>query len=396
MPFLERAAALAAQMVEIRRDLHRHPELSFGEHRTATVVAEQLRALGLGVEVGVGQTGVVAQLENGRGPTVALRADMDALPIQEDPDHDFGSTVAGVMHACGHDAHTAGLLGTAALLVERAGEGALPAGTVRFLFQPSEEATDAEGKSGASRMIDDGAMEGVDSIVGLHVGAHLPLGRVFLNSGSIMAGTSEILIDVHGHSAHGARPHEGVDAIVLAAQGVLAAQQAVSRRIAPVDSGVVTFGVIRGGTAGNIIADHVRLHGTMRYFRDEVRDDLQAAVRGAFAGLDSLGGRAEVLFKPGYPPVVNDLAVTAHVERTAVRILGENAVMRADRIMEGEDFGILARKAPGTFFWLGAGLPEPRQHHHPRFDIDERVLPIGAALLAGMAEDLLKVGSPPP
>ena len=376
-------------MVALRRDLHRHPELSFQEHRTAELVAERLGSLGLVVLTGVGRTGVVGDLENGVGPTVALRADMDALPIQEAADHDYGSTVAGVMHACGHDAHTAGLLGAATLLSERARDGRLPPGTVRFLFQPSEEATDAEGKSGATRMIEDDAMEGVDAIVGLHVGAHLPLGKVFLNSGSVMAGSGEIQVDVHGHSAHGARPHEGVDAVLLAAHGVIASQQAVSRRIAPGDSGVVTFGEIRGGTASNIIADHVRLRGTLRYFSEEVEAQLRDAIRAAFATVDALGGSAKVTFVPGYPPVVNDPAVTAQVAGAAARLLGEGALVKAARAMEAEDFGILSRQAPGAFFWLGAALPDARQHHHPRFDIDEAVLPIGAALLAAAAEDLL-------
>ncbi len=377
-------------MVQVRRDLHRHPELSFQEHRTGQVVSESLRTLGLDARTGVGVTGVVADLENGPGPCVALRADMDALPILEEPDHDFGSTVAGVMHACGHDAHMAGLLGVAELLTARRDEGALPGGRVRFLFQPSEETTDAEGKSGATRMVEDGAMEGVDAVVGLRVGAHMPLGRVFVNAGPFMAGAAEVHVDVRGRAAHGARPQDGVDAILLAAQGLVAAQQAVSRRIAPSDAGVVTFGEIGGGTAGNIVADHVRLRGTYRYFEADVRDRLQGAIRSAFATAEAFGGSANVVFEAGYPPVVNDPDVTARVADTAIRLLGEDAVEWTPPMMEAEDFGILAREAPGTFFWLGAALEEPRRHHSPRFDIDERALPIGAALLAAIAEDLLE------
>jgi amidohydrolase len=390
MDLLEQARALQPELIALRRDFHRHPELSFQEHRTASVVADRLAALHLVVRTGVGRTGVVGELRNGSGPTVALRADMDALPIQEDPDHDFGSTEAGVMHACGHDAHTAGLLGAATLLVGAARGGHLAPGAVRFLFQPSEETVDSEGKSGATRMIEDGAMDDVDAIVGLHVGAHLPVGKVFLADGTIMAGGEEIVVDVHGRSAHGARPHEGVDAVLLASQGVLAAQQAVSRRIAPGDAGVITFGTVRGGTAANIIADHVRLTGTLRYFVEEVREELRAAVRAAFATAEALGGSARVTFRPGFPPVVNHAHVAARVGAAASGILGPDAVLPGSRIMEAEDFGILSREAPGAFFWLGAGLPDLRQHHHPRFDIDERALYVGAATLAASAQALLE------
>ena len=380
-------------MVAVRRDLHRHPELSFREKRTAGLVAERLQGLGLKVRTEVGITGVVGDLRTGDGPTIALRADMDALPVQEEPDHEFGSTVAGVMHACGHDAHTSGLLGAARILADAAGSGELPPGSVRFLFQPSEETVDAEGKSGATRMIDDGAMAGVDAVVGLHVGAHLPLGLVCVAPGTVMAGGEEIEVRVRGHAAHGARPHEGIDALLLASQGLLASQQAVSRWIAPGDAGVVTFGRIEGGTAPNIIADNVRIRGTLRYFREEVRDRLRDAVRSAFATADALGGSAQVTFRPGYPPVVNDPEVTEAVRRAAGGVVGADSVLRADRILEAEDFGILARQAPGAFFWLGAALPEPRQHHHPRFDIDESALSLGAATLAAAAVELLE--SPP-
>ena len=233
-------------------------------------------------------------------------------------------------------------------------------------------------------------MAGVDAVVGLHVGAPIPRGKVFLNTGTVMAGGEEIEVVVEGQSAHGARPQDGVDAVVLAAQGVTAAQQAVARGIAPLDAGVVTFGMIQGGTAPNVIADRVQVRGTLRYFRDEVRDALRDGVRASFATADALGGSARVTFKPGYPPVVNDAAVTERVEAVAGRMLGPDQVIRAQPLLEAEDFGILAREAPGAFFWLGAGLPEPRRHHHPRFDIDERVLPIGAALLAGSAVELLE------
>ena len=387
---LASARSLGPEMVALRRDLHRHPELSFQEHRTAEVVAKQLESLGLTVRRNVGKTGLVADIHNGGSRLVALRADMDALPIHEQPDHDYGSTVPGVMHACGHDFHTAGLVGAARVLVAERAAGRLPAGTIRLLFQPSEEGLDDEGKSGATRMIEEGALDGVDAVVGLHVGGHMPTGKLFVADGSVMAGSEEIRIEVKGKSAHAASPEMGVDALVLAAQGVVAVQQAVARAINPMDPGVVTFGTIHGGRANNVLADSVKLHGTLRYFRDEVRDRLARAVTGAFKALEAQGAEVVVQIGPGYLPVVNDALVTAVVERAAVRVMGRDGVHHLDRWMGAEDFAFLARKAPGCFMWLGAALPTPREHHTPGFDVDEAMLPVGAAVLAAAASDLLK------
>lgn len=387
---LDRARSLAPSLVATRRDLHRHPELGFQEFRTAGLVADRLRSLGLTVRTGVGRTGVVADIVGAPGPTVAVRADMDALPIQQAPDAeaDYRSTVDGVMHACGHDAHTAGLLGTAELLVAARDAGELP-GTVRLLFQPCEETVDDEGLSGASRMIDDGALDGVDAVTGLHVGSNLPSGIAFIAPGAIMGGGEELVMDVRGRAAHAAFPHEGVDALVLAAQGVVAAQQAVARRIPPTSAGVVTFGRIEGGQAPNVLADHVQLVGTLRYFDEPVRDALRDAVRASFAGAAAAGGSAELTIRPGYPPVVNDPAATDAVTRGLVEQFGRDRVLPMPPVLASEDFAFLARTVPGVFFWLGAALDEPRQHHHPRFDIDESVLPIGATALARAALSLL-------
>jgi len=389
MDRFQRARDLQGELTELRRDFHRHPELAFQEHRTAAIVAEHLQQLGCDVRSGVGITGVVGELRNGPGPVVALRADMDALPIQEDADHDYRSTVPGVMHACGHDAHMAGLLGAARLLSEDLQESRMPAGTVRFLFQPSEERTDEEGKSGATRMVEDRAMEGVSAVAGLHVGAHLPSGKVFVKDGPIMAGSDDVHIVVRGRSAHAALPHEGVDALVLAAQGILGAQHTVSRRLSPMENGVVTFGTIHGGVASNVVADEVTLTGTVRYFTEEVRVRLHEGVAGAFRGLEAQGGRAQVEIQAGYPPVVNDGVMTVLARGVAREVVGEEDVWEAEPMMGAEDFAIFAREAPGVFLWLGAALPDPREHHHARFDIDETVLPIGSALLSGMAEAML-------
>jgi len=388
---LERARTLAPELVALRRELHRHPELSFQEFRTSARVAEELEAMGLPARTGVGRTGVIAELRGTLpGPTIALRADMDALPIQEATGASYASTVPGVMHACGHDAHTSILLGAARLLVERARETPLQRGRIRFLFQPSEEAMDEEGKSGATRMIEDGAMDGVNAVLGLHVWSHLPAGTVFVREGPVMAGADEIFVEVLGRSSHAARPHEGVDAIVLAAQGILAAQTVVSRGISPFSEGVVSLGTIQGGVANNVLADRVRIHGTLRYFEEEVRTRLQEGVRRAFAVADALGGEARVTIRPGYPPVVNDPKITQWVADEARKLLGAGAVQEAEQVMGAEDFAFLARRAAGSFLHLGAALSDPREHHHPRFDIDEAVLPLGAALLAGGAVRLLE------
>jgi IAA-amino acid hydrolase len=353
------------------------------------VVADALNEMGYRVRTGVGITGVVGELVHGQGPTVALRADMDALPIQEDAEHDYKSTVPGVMHACGHDAHVAGLLGAARLLAQDKEKGELPSGAVRLLFQPSEECTDSEGKSGAMRMVEEGAMEGVDYVAGIHVGAHLPSGKVFVKDGPIMAGSDDFHIVVRGRSAHAAMPHEGLDALVMAAQGILATQQVVSRRISPMENGVLTFGQIQGGVATNVVPDKVTLRGTLRYFLDDVRTRLQDGLRGAFMGLEAQGAKVTVEIQHGYPPVVNDPKVSAVADRVARDVVGATHVWEAEPMMGAEDFAILAGEAPGAFLWVGAACADPREHHHPRFDIDESVLPINAALLAGMARELL-------
>ena len=387
---LQQAHGLAPDLVALRRDLHRHPELSFCETRTAATAVHALDGLGYAIRTGVGRTGVVAELANGAGPTVALRADMDALPIQETGDVEYRSTVPGVMHACGHDAHVSMLVGAARLLAAEKSAGRLPSGTVRLLFQPSEESSDSENKSGARRMVEEGAMENVDAVFGLHIGGHLPAGRCHLRAGPYMAGTDAIRAVVHGQSAHAGRPHEGIDGIVLAAHAVLALQNAVARRISPDAQGVVHIGKIAGGDAENVLAERVELSGTMRYFDPDVRATLRREVERAFAVVDALGGRAELKFRNGYPPVINDAGMTTLAEHALRASLGADAVTDFEPWMGAEDFAILLEHAPGTFFWLGGALERPREHHTPDFDIDERVLPIGAAALSSIAIAALK------
>jgi len=381
---------MAEDLVEIRRDLHRHPELSFQETRTARIVCQEMEALGLKVRNCIGKTGVVADLENGDGPVICLRADMDALPITEVNDHEFTSEHPGKMHACGHDGHVAGLIGAARLLVEQKHSGSLPDGSIRFVFQPSEECADEEGLSGAMRMVQEGVMEGVDAIVGLHIGGALPTGKLFFASGPIMAGAQEITVNIAGKSSHAALPSAGIDALVLAAQGIVTAQQGVSRKLSPMDSGVLTFGTIRGGTATNVLADLVTLRGTMRFFSEEVQKQLKDHLNNSFRILEAHGAKVSIEFGPSYLPVINNTEITDWVKAASLDVLREEDILPLYPMMFAEDFSFFSNEVPGCFFWLGAALPEPRMHHSTNFDFDETCLPLAAVSLACGAIRLLQ------
>jgi amidohydrolase len=388
--FLRHARSFQADLTEIRRDLHRHPELSFAETRTAAAAARILRDLGIEPRTGVGGTGLIAEIGTGSGPVVALRADMDALPIAETNDVEYRSTEPGVMHACGHDAHTAMLLGAARLLVDAAAAGRLPPGTIRLLFQPAEEHSDAENRSGASHLVAAGAMEDVEAAFALHVGPHLPAGKIFTRSGAIMAGSDTFTARVLGASSHGARPDRGVDAVVLAAHVVVAAQNAVARRIGPMDPGVLTIGRVTGGSAENVLADRVTMEGTLRYFDPAVRRSLRQSLEQALAVADALGGGHELDLRDGYPPTVNDPTVTRLAADVARELLGDDGVGEAEPLMTAEDFSILISHTPGALLWLGASPADrPRELHRPDMDIDEAVLPVGAAVLAACASRAL-------
>ena len=349
-----------------------------------------METLGFSVRTGIGRTGVIAELDNGEGPLIALRADMDALPIREANTHDFVSQNAGVMHACGHDGHVAGLIGAARILAAQRDAGRLPPGTVRFIFQPSEEATDDEGKSGAMRMVDEGVMEGVDAVVGLHLGAPLPSGKLFFAAGPIMAGAAEVHIAVHGKSSHAGFPEGGVDALVLASRGVVAVQDAAPENRSPIEDGLISFGRIAGGTAHNVLADLVTIEGTMRFFSEEVRERLHRRLDEAFGALEDSGAEVTIQLGTGYLPVINDERVTEWVRAAAIDLVGEDDMLPIQPMTLAEDFSFLAHEAPGTFFWLGAALPRPRMHHEADFDIDESALPLGAATLAAGAIRLLE------
>ena len=387
---LERAAEFETDLIGLRRHLHQHPELSFQETRTAQEVADRVAALGYSVQRNVGRTGVVAELDNGAGPCIALRADMDALPITEANTFEFRSTNPGVMHACGHDAHMSMLVGAARLLKDLKARDELPPGRIRLLFQPSEESSDEENKSGAVRMIEEGALRDVNAVFGLHVGAHLESGKFFLRTGPMMAGSDTFSVAIVGRSSHAARPHEGIDAVVLASHVVVALQTAVSRRISPFSQGVMSVGMINGGTAENVIADRVVLRGTLRYFEDKVRKTLRQELRNALAVAEALGARTELDLREGYPPVVNDAAMTELSRDCITNVFGDGAIADFEPMMGAEDFAFMQKEAPGAFMWLGAALEKPREHHHPEFNIDERVLVKGASALAAFAVQALK------
>ena len=376
--------------MRIRRDLHQHPELSFQETRTANLASREMESLGLKVKTGVGKTGVVADLENGNGPVICLRADMDALPITEENDHEFISKNPGIMHACGHDGHVAGLIGAARLLTEEKHLGLLPKGSVRFIFQPSEECADEQGLSGAMRMVQEGVMKGVDAVIGLHIGGAMPTGKLFFASGPIMAGAQEVTIKIVGKSSHAALPNSGIDALVLAAQGIVTAQQGVSRNLSPMDSGVLTFGTIQGGTASNVLADTVVLEGTLRFFSEEVQKQLKDHLTNSFRMLEALGAKISIEFGSSYLPVINDSEITDCLKVASAEVLEEANLLPLKPMMFAEDFSFFSNEVPGSFFWLGAALPKPRMHHSTNFDFDETCLSIGAASLAAGAIRLLR------
>lgn len=382
---LERATRLQDQLIAWRREIHRHPELGFHETRTAALVAGVLNSLGYRVRTGVGRTGVVG--ERGAGPPiVAIRADMDALPIQEANDVPYASTVPGVMHACGHDAHTAIALGVATLLAEEPFPG-----TVRFLFQPAEEVADEEGFSGASRMIQDGAMEGVKAVLGLHVNVIKPTGDIAIEAGPASAGVDSFALAINGKGGHGAYPHRSVDPIYIAAHVILALNGIVSRRLDPFDPAVISIGAVHGGTASNVIPEEVNLSGTIRYEATEVQQLLRTEIERAAEVARALGGDYQLTFETGYPPMINDAGIAALLRQVATDLLGAEHVRPRDKGMGAEDFGYFSALAPGAMFGLGcrpAGEVWPG--HSPHFDLDERCLPVGAAVLAEAALRLLR------
>ena len=392
MTYLDRAQALKEKLIAIRRDLHAHPELAFQEVRTAQRVAETLHDLHIEYETGVAHTGVVAYLGEGE-PRVALRADMDALPILEANMMEFKSQSAGLMHACGHDAHTAGLLGAAMMLNEDFAQGKLK-GSVKLLFQPAEENIGADGKSGGELMVEAGALNDVDAVIGLHVISTLPVNQIYVRPGPFMAAVDTFEGDVIGRGGHGAYPHEALDPIWLAAMVINAIHGIISRRTNPVKQGVISVTMIHAGTASNIIPESVHLTGTIRSFESEVRDQLHGDLERAFAVARALGGDYKLSILRGYPTTVNDPKMAEFIRVMATDLVGAEHVEEADMHMGAEDFSFMARAKPGVFFNVGAKKDSVnRPHHNPNFDIDENAIPTSAALLAEAARVYLTRGA---
>jgi amidohydrolase len=385
---LDQAKNLSNELIRLRRDIHQHPELGFREVRTARLVADTLQEIGgIKVKTGVGKTGVVGDLGTGTGPTIAIRADMDALPILEAAQMDYTSTNPGVMHACGHDAHTAILLGVAHLLRDVFAQEGLQ-GNVRFLFQPSEEMADEEGISGAPRMIDDGAMEGVDAVIALHVDSTSPTGTIACPPGWSSAAVDSFEGWITASGGHGAYPHQAGDPIWMMGPVLMALHGIVARRVAPKQAAVVSLGQVHAGTASNIIPGEVYLQGTLRSFDPKVREQLIEEVERALSIVRPMGGDYRMKLWRGYPAGWNDPAVSNWLSTVAGDFLGEKALSKeVQGGMGAEDFSYMCQKAPGAMFMLGAAIPDGalRAHHTNLFDIDETALPFGAAILAETA-----------
>ncbi len=381
------AAPLAPRLIEIRRHLHSNPELSGQEYKTAAYVAGVLSSCGLHVQELVGKTGAVASLP-GSGEDarlLAIRTDMDALPIQERTGLDYASQQPGMMHACGHDVHTTVGLGTAMVLAQLAAQqGALP-GSIRFLFQPAEETA-----QGASWMIRDGAMTGVSAILGVHTFPTIPGGSIGIRYGALTAAADDLEMIITGESGHGARPHEAIDAIWIAAQVVTTLQQAISRTHNPLRPVVLTVGQIQGGRAPNVIADQVRMLGTVRSLHPETSAALPAWIEGIVSSVCQMyGAKYQLNYRRGVPSVQNDLALTQLTEAAAAEAWGQERVLiLPEPSLGSEDFSLYLDHAPGTMFRLGVAFTDQPNYplHHPQFQVNEAAILTGVVTMAYAAQ----------
>lgn len=383
---------LVPDMVALRRDLHEHPELAFEEVRTAGIVEGRLRALGIDVRAQVAKTGVVGTLRGDRAlpgsKTLAIRADMDALPIHELNEIDYRSTVAGKMHACGHDGHTSVLLAVADILSKRRAE---LAGTIKFIFQPAEETI-----GGAEPMVKEGALEGVDNIIGLHIFSGYPLGRVGVRAGTTFASADKILFTIRGKGGHAAMPETAVDPIVVAAHITTALQTLISRETSPFATAVITIGKIDAGSAFNIIPEVAEMQGTMRAYSVEHREKLLRRITELSQGIaTAMNATCEVSIFDGCPPCVNDPAMTDTVHQAAIETVGTESVDTGEVVMTAgsDDMSYFLNTVPGCYFIVGGRNAEKGAnypHHHPRFNIDEDSMPIAAEVLARSALNYLK------
>jgi amidohydrolase len=379
---------VSEEVVAWRRYLHRNPELSFQEEETARFVYETLQTFGNTLELSrPTPTSVVARLIGAKpGPTLAIRADIDALPIEEENDFEFVSRNPGVMHACGHDGHAAMLLGTAKILSEMRD---CIRGEVRFLFQHAEELY----PGGAQQMVDEGVMEGVDVVIGTHLWAPLEIGKIGVAYGAMMGSPDTFWITIKGKGGHGAMPHQAVDSIAIGAQVVTNLQHVVSRNTDPIDDVVVSVTKFTGGTTHNVIPGCVEMLGTVRTLDPEVRKKVPEFMERVVKGItEAHGASYEFKYQFGFRPVVNDEEVTRTIEETVQEVFGEETLELVRPNLGGEDFSALQQAAPGTFFWVGAGNKEKGityPHHHPRFTIDEDALPYGVKMFLNATFKLL-------
>ena len=375
------------EMVAWRRYLHQNPELSFHEYRTAEFVANHLQSWDIEVRKNVGGNGIVGLLRgSSEGPTVALRADMDALPIQDEKNCAYSSLTKGVMHACGHDAHTSTLLGIAKVASQHRSQ---LKGNLVFLFQHAEEIT----PGGADSMIQDGALEGVDAVFGVHLWTPFPVGHVYSKAGPLMAAPDEFTIHIQGKGGHGGLPHQTIDSIYVASQLVVNLQSIVSRQIDPIEPCVVSVGSFHGGSSFNVIAETSVLNGTVRTFNAELRQDVKERLeRIVHATCEMYQASYKINYKLGYPTVVNDGKEAERFFKVSTELFGAEAVHESPLIMAGEDFSYYLNRRPGCFMFVGAGNVEAgiiHPHHHPKFDIDEKSMLNAANLLLGMALDYM-------
>jgi len=380
---LDRIQTYHAELTAQRRDFHANPEIGFTEHRTSDIVAKQLEALGIEVHRGVGGTGVVGVLREGNGPVaIGLRADMDALPILEATDLPYASTKAGVMHACGHDGHTTMLLGAARYLAETRNFN----GTVNFIFQPAEE-----GLGGASAMLKDGLFERFpcDTVFGMHNQPGMKVGTFAIRPGTMMAGGGFFDIHVQGRGSHGARPEQSIDPVLVAAHITTALQSIVARNVSALESAVVSATAIKGGDAYNVIPQTAEIRGTVRTFTNEVMDLVEASMKRIATGVAAgFGATATVDFRKLFAPLVNDAEATKDFADVAAELVGEQNVERKrELIMASEDFSFMLEKRPGAYINIGNGDTKGSVPvHHPAYDFNDDILPMGSAALAGIVE----------
>ena len=377
---------IAEEIISIRRDIHKHPELGFEVHRTAELVSKHLNNLGFEVSTGIGKTGVVGDLiGKNDGPTIGLRADMDALPIQETSDLPYSSVNEGVMHACGHDGHTAMLLGAATIIKQLQDK---LNGNVRFIFQPAEE-----GDGGARYMIEDGCLDSVNEIYGIHLWNYQQYGEVGVKEGPILAAADVFSITIKGVGGHGAAPQGTVDAVLVSAHLITALQSIVSRNTNPLESTVITIGQINGGHNFNVIADEIVLKGTARSYTEENRQLIKNRMKEIISGVEkTFSAEIDITYSEGYPPTVNDKNTYDKLMKSAQKIVGDKCGFPY-LSMGGEDFSYYAERIPGCFFFVGSSPSNKKlrsvPHHCSHFDIDENALLIGSSIFVQLIEDQL-------